>query len=152
MKALLVLGLAIAASVLVVLVSIGVGQGDATSRGVITRSLHARATTYVQIDNGKRGRSAGDISTFTHALTEHGRRVGRDEGYCVRILSGTSECTMTTVLSDGQITIAGPFNYVGVNHLAVTGGTGAYAHVRGSVTVHRAGFFQLDLTYDLSPG
>jgi len=151
MKVLLVLCLAIAACV-GVLVSIRVGQGDAKSLEVITRSLHARATTYVQIDNGKKGRSAVDIFTFTHSLTEHGSRVGRDQGYCLRILSGTSECTMTSFLGDGRIMVVGSFDDAGVNHLAITGGTGVYAHARGSVTVHRAGFFQLDLIYALSLG
>ena len=130
----------------------GAGEGEAHSLQVPARHFHARATTFVQIDNGRKGSSAGDISTFTHALTERGGPVGRDQGYCVRILRGTSECTMTTVLRDGRIMVAGSFDDVGVNRLAVTGGTGAYTHASGSVSVRRAGFFQLDLTYSLSLG
>jgi hypothetical protein len=152
MKALLVLLPGIAAFVLVGTAAIRTGEGDAQSPQVLTRHIHARATSFVQTDTGKKGPSAGDVATFTHTLTEGGKRVGRDQGYCVRILTRTSECAMTTFLGGGQIMVAGPFNDVGRNRLAITGGTGTYAHTQGTLVARRAGFFRLDLTYYLSAG
>jgi hypothetical protein len=119
---------------------------------LVTKRFHARATSYVEIDNGRKGISAGDLYTFTHVLTEHGKRVGRTEGYCVRISTRMSHCTMTMFLSDGRIMIEGPLSETAGSRLAVTGGTGAYANARGSVAVRRAGFFQFDLTYEVGLG
>jgi hypothetical protein len=46
------------------------------------------------------------------------------------------ECFWTLSLSDGQITVEGPFFDAGDSTLAVTGGTGAYAGVRGEMGLH----------------
>ena len=46
------------------------------------------------------------------------------------------ECFWTLMLDDGQITVEGPYLDGGDSVLAVTGGTGAYAGVRGEMTLH----------------
>jgi hypothetical protein len=152
MKACSVLALSIVACGLLLSLAISARESSAQSAPLVTRHLHARTTSYVEVDNGKRGHSSGDLFTFTHVLTADGTHAGRTEGYCVRISTLTSQCTMTTFLRDGRIMVEGPLPETADSSLAVIGGTGAFARARGSVAVHRTGFFQFDLTYDVSFG
>ena len=47
------------------------------------------------------------------------------------------ECSWTTFLHKGQITVQGPFYDDGSDStLAITGGTGAYRNARGSMELH----------------
>ena len=46
------------------------------------------------------------------------------------------ECFWTLSLDAGQITVEGPFLDAGDSVLAVTGGTGKYAGVRGDMMLH----------------
>jgi len=149
MKALLVLAPGIGALLLFASATIRASEGNAQPSQVVTSQLHARTTTFVEIHNGMKGR-VGDLLTFTHSLTDRGKHVGRDQGYCVRILKRSTECAMTAFLRAGQIEVTGPFD--GSSRLAITGGTGAYTRARGWVRARRAGFFQLDLTYNLILG
>jgi hypothetical protein len=64
-------------------------------------------------------------------------KVGTDQGYCIRIVVGQSfECNWTLILPGGQITVEGPFLDTGDSTLAITGGTGKYAGVRGEMKLH----------------
>ena len=52
----------------------------------------------------------------------------------VRITVGESwECSWTTFLKKGQITVQGPFFDTGDSVLAITGGTGKYRNARGEM-------------------
>jgi hypothetical protein len=60
-----------------------------------------------------------------------------DSGWCIRTVAGKSwECFWTLTLADGQITVEGPFLDAGDSVVAVTGGTGKYAGVRGEMALH----------------
>ena len=61
------------------------------------------------------------------------------------VLSGRSS------LANGQITVEGPFLDDGDSMLAVTGGTGAYAGVRGEMKLHSRNFnySEFDFVYML---
>ena len=79
---------------------------------------------------------AGNILTFANDVFDsaNSNKVGSDQGSCVRIVVGKSwECTWTTFLPAGQITVEGPFYDSSDSTLAVTGGTGKYRNVRGSM-------------------
>jgi hypothetical protein len=67
--------------------------------------------------------------------------VGHDQGQCVRMAPRrhTWECTQTTFLAGGQITVEGPFNDEKDTVLAVTGGTGNFANVRGEMDLKSLG-------------
>ena len=62
------------------------------------------------------------------------KQVGTSQGSCVRIVVGESwECSWTTFLPKGQITVQGPFSDTGDSVLAITGGTGKYRNARGEM-------------------
>jgi allene oxide cyclase len=98
-------------------------------------SIHVieHATTDA-VTNGSATDAAGNVLTFANAVFDSAdkSKVGTDQGYCVRIVVGkTWECNFTTFLSDGQITVEGPFSDTGNTAMAITGGTGRYRNARG---------------------
>jgi len=102
-------------------------------------NLVERATSDTVIDNGDKGDSAGDLLTFANDIYDEAdaNKVGTDNGYCIRVVAGKSwECFWTLTLADGQITVEGPYLDGGDSVLAVTGGTGKYAGVRGEMALH----------------
>lgn len=102
-------------------------------------NLVERATSDSVIDNGDKGDSAGDLLTFANDIYDEAdaNKVGSDNGWCIRVVAGKSwECFWTLTLADGQITVEGPFLDAGDSVLAVTGGTGKYAGVRGEMALH----------------
>ena len=98
-----------------------------------------RATTDAVIDTGATGDSAGDLLTFANDVydKDNASKVGTDTGYCIRTVAGKSwECFWTLYLSEGQITVHGPFLDAGDSVLAITGGTGEYAEASGDMALH----------------
>jgi hypothetical protein len=99
-----------------------------------------RATTDTPLDLGAPGDSIGDTLTFGNSMYDasDSHVVGRDQGTCFRTNPGLSwECTFTTILAAGAITVQGPFyDDLRDSQLSITGGTGRYANARGSMTLH----------------
>ena len=97
------------------------------------------ATSDTTTDTGASGDSVGDILTFANDVFDatNATKAGADQGYCVRVVAGTSyECTWTTFLPGGQIVVAGPFYDAKDSTLAITGGTGRYRDARGTMELH----------------
>lgn len=96
----------------------------------------ARDEPAVTTDTGAAGDTPGDVLTFDQPLLDAaGRRVGNNSGTCVRTRRGHSfQCQWTLTLADGTIQVAGREFDRGTSTLAVTGGTGAYAGIRGEMT------------------
>ena len=98
--------------------------------------------------------NVGDVLTFANDVFDRRDKtvVGHDQGYCVRIVVGESwECTWTTFLADGQITVAGPFYDTRESRLAITGGTGRYADASGWMELRaREGGTKFDFVFRLS--
>jgi hypothetical protein len=134
MKRVLVPAAAAAAAVLVfAVVNATAGSSDSRDGGSIDVIEHA---TTDAVTNGTADDSAGNVLTFANEVfnSKNAKKVGTDQGYCVRIEVGKSwECVWTTFLPEGQITVEGPFLDTGNSTLAVTGGTGAYRNARGSM-------------------
>jgi hypothetical protein len=111
------------------------------------------ATTDATTDTGAKDDSAGDILTFANDLFDaaDATKVGTDQGYCIRVVVGTSyECTWTSFLADGQIVVSGPFYDAKDSTLAITGGTGRYRNARGTMDVHaRAGGTEYAFVFNL---
>lgn len=101
--------------------------------------LVERATTDAVTDIGATGDSVGDILTFANVVYDeaNAKEVGTNNGWCIRTAVGKAwECFWTLTLPNGQITVEGPYLDAGDSVLAVTGGTGEYAGVRGEMTLH----------------
>ncbi len=96
----------------------------------------------------------GDLLVFANPVFDAGNKtqVGRDQGYCVRVVVGKSwECFWTLVLKEGLITVEGPFYDTGDSTFVVTGGSGKYAGAKGSMKLHwrDAKGTTYDFVYDL---
>jgi allene oxide cyclase len=102
-------------------------------------NLVEHATTDAVTDTGVKGDSAGDLLTFANEVFDEkdSKKVGNDTGWCIRTVVGKSwECFWTLTLADGQITVEGPFLDAADSVMAVTGGTGRYAGIRGEMALH----------------
>jgi len=118
---------------------VGLLAGVALAAEMEKLTVVERATADVVTDTGAEGDSVGDILTFANEVFDEAdaKRIGTDNGWCVRTAVGKAlECFWTLTLDQGQITVAGPFYDAGDSMLAVTGGTGAYAGVRGEMKLH----------------
>lgn len=126
--------------------------GNAAAGEVI--SVVERADTDAVTDLGAKGDSAGDLLTFANPVFDKANKtqVGTNQGYCVRTVVGKAwECVWTMSLKDGQITVEGPFLDAGDSVLAITGGTGRFAAVRGQMKLHarNAKGTEYDFVYEL---
>lgn len=127
--------------------------GSSRSREGGTIHVIEHATTDA-VTNGTADDSAGNILTFANGVFDSSdtKKVGTDQGYCVRIEAGKSwECNWTTFLPGGQITVEGPFLDTGDSTVAITGGTGAYRNVRGSMQLkyHNPAGTEFDFVFNL---
>ncbi|HET8874115.1 MAG TPA: dirigent protein [Gaiellaceae bacterium] len=127
-------------------------------RGAGGSSIHVieHATTDA-VTNGSATDAAGNVLTFANDVFDSADKVkvGSDQGYCVRIVVGTTwECNWTTVLSGGQITVEGPFSDTGNTVVAITGGTGKYRNARGwmELNYHDAAGTKFDFVFHLHGG
>lgn len=100
-----------------------------------------RAITDEVIDVGAPGDSAGDLLTFANPLFDETNtsKVGRDQGSCIRISPdrGIWQCSWTSWLGGGSVTVEGPFYDDRGSTLAITGGTGSFHDATGTM---RLGF------------
>jgi allene oxide cyclase len=129
----LVLAVAVAASVALAARSGGPGHGKKQGKAI---QVVEHATTDAVTNPPGGADAVGNILTFANDVFDKSNKtkVGHDQGYCVRLIVGESwECVWTTFLDRGQITVEGPFYDTKDSVLAITGGTGAYARIRGSM-------------------
>ena len=121
--------------------------------GKIVHVIEHATTDAISNQGGGAGDATGNILTFSNDVFDQGdsTKVGSDQGYCVRLIVGESwECNWTTLLANGQITVEGPFYDTHDSVLAVTGGTAAYANVRGSMELKsRSGGTEYDFIFHL---
>jgi len=121
--------------------------------GKVVHVIEHATTDATSNQGGGAGDATGNILTFSNDVFDQGNstKVGSDQGYCVRLVVGDSwECSWTTFLEKGQITVEGPFYDTHDSVLAVTGGTGAYANVRGSMELKsRSGGTEFDFIFHL---
>jgi hypothetical protein len=105
--------------------------------GTATQSLRIVATQhdFSEIDNGKKGMSAGDVFVFSERLAAGGKNMGSDHIVCTYTgawPTATDFCRALFKLPGGTLvaegaSARGPFT------VAITGGTGSYAGARGTI-------------------
>jgi hypothetical protein len=116
------------------------GNAQTPSGRTIALTENGKKTTTAFVDTGKKGPSAGDTIVLGIPLTDSATHAaaGTATATCT-VLRTTAPaklplfCVGVFALSDGDIMVAGRVG-PGVDHLAVTGGTGAYAGARGTMT------------------
>jgi hypothetical protein len=138
--------------VLVIAVNTSAGHGGHGSGDTIRVVEHA---TNDAVTNGTAGDDVGNVLTFANRVfnADDTRKVGTDQGSCIRMVVGKSwECAWTTFLSDGQITVEGPFYDNRNSVLAITGGTGAYRDVGGQMRLkyHNPAGTKFDFVFHLA--
>lgn len=125
------------AAILVVGVVSAIGTSKKPDPTTTTITLVGRQTSFNLVDNPPKGEpSGGDLFTFTENLFDRsGKRVGRDQIYCVDINpTGDIECTGRAFLPGGQIAVSFALDFnTGISSGAITGGTGAYRTAGGTV-------------------
>jgi hypothetical protein len=138
-------------------VAFGIGVASAGSgiSSPVSITVVEHASTDKVVDVGKKGDSTGDILTFHNDVYDETdtAKAGTDQGQCTRMSpkEGTWECWWTTSLEGGQITIEGPYlDASNTVSAAVTGGTGAYENVRGTMEATCAGS-ECTMTFSLIP-
>lgn len=143
--------LALAALLAAVGLTIAVMSGGASTSPGQTVHVIEHALTDTTADVPPVGDSSGDVLTFHNPVFNAAdtTKVGRDQGYCIRIKApGSYECNWTTFLSNGHITVEGPFFDTRNSKLAITGGTGAYSDARGVMELKsRSGGTKFDFIF-----
>jgi hypothetical protein len=164
-KTSIIVAAALAAGTASVMV-LAVGQADAhttpgshasrsgyPATGRFTVVEHAVTDTVVDI--GPKGDSRGDLLAFANPVfnATNKKKVGHDQGSCVRTAVGKSwECEWTLLLPKGHLVVQGPFYDKADSVLAITGGTGIWAHARGQMVLHarNAQGTSYDFRYDVT--
>lgn len=115
---------------------IGASSGGAKS-GVASLRFYERPGPTTIVDNTPKGKKAGrgDIILYTNPVFDRqGTQVGTDHGVCTVLNASQSQCDATLVLPKGQIVTHGVEGARTNFEIAVLGGTGSYAGVRGTMT------------------
>jgi allene oxide cyclase len=131
-----------------------------TSRAVkhlrTARTVHVieHAVTDTVIQSGGTGDVTGNMLTWHNNVYDaaDAKQVGTDQGSCVRIspADGSWQCSWTTFLAHGQITVEGPYYDSKNSVLAIIGGTGAYSRARGQMNLNsRNGGKEYDFIFHL---
>lgn len=111
------------------------GTSSATSFTVIDHVVGQRG-----VDVAKIMQTPGAVWPFQDPVYDAGDTdvIGSDLGECVRIniSRGSWECRWTTFLTDGQISVEGPYYDTKPSVLTVTGGTGIYEGATGSMSLN----------------
>src|SRR6187200_1568364 len=109
MKRILALvALAAVGALLLVVVNATAGEKPKGDRDHGTIHVIEHATSDAVTNGSATTDQAGNVLTFANDVFDSAdrKKVGTDQGYCIRIVVGQSwECNWTTFLSGGQITV-----------------------------------------------
>src|SRR5436309_4683995 len=104
-----------AAMAFVIPLTAGASKTRANKKSGTAHTIHVieHAVTDTEVPSGGGADVTGNLLTFHNNVFDSSdtKQVGTDQGSCVRIspADGTWECSWTTFLARGQITVEGPF-------------------------------------------
>lgn len=106
-----------------------------------SRTMHwvERAENEHVVDMAPAGDSRGDLLVFVNPLFDSANKssVGSSNGYCVRTNPGKAwQCIWTMQFADGQLAVSGVYEDEGDSTFIITGGTGTFTGVRGTLKLH----------------
>jgi hypothetical protein len=104
--------------------------------GVI--QITAAEARHTHLDQGEKGKSIGDVDVYSSLLYNRRittRPIGHATMLCTAVSTSNQSCSATYFLSNSEIVVQGVIGSRLIYALAVTGGTGVYDNVRGSLTV-----------------
>jgi hypothetical protein len=104
--------------------------------------ITSRQIGFTEVDTGVAGRSPGDMEISRVQLYNtrvRQRPIGHAQLVCIYTGANARNCTGTFVLPAGKLVVGGGLIYRSLYDLAVTGGTGLYSNVRGTLIVTRVG-------------
>jgi hypothetical protein len=102
--------------------------------------ITARQIGFTEVDTGVAGRSPGDMEISRVQLYNtrvRQRPIGHAQLVCIYTGANSRDCNGTFVLPAGKLVVSGGLIYRSLYDLAVTGGTGLYSNVRGTLIVTR---------------
>jgi hypothetical protein len=115
-------------------VSIARAGGPHATNHTFTLKEVDTQSAFVSISHTKNGKP-GDEFIFHAKFTSGGRLIGTADVVCTLVFNGNANCVGTAKLPGGSLavsTLAPQGN--GSVHVAITGGTGRFAKVRGQMT------------------
>jgi len=126
-----------------------------SASSTLTLRVVEHADTDVVTDTGAKGDSVGDVLTFANKVfnASNTKQIGTDNGFCLRTVVGQAwECFWTLTLSNGSLTVEGPFYDTKDSVLVITGGTGVYSGAKGEMSLHarNAKGTEYDFVYKIS--
>jgi hypothetical protein len=98
----------------------------------------SRSLRHGHVDAGAPGPGLGDLDAYSVLLYNKRitpRAIGRGDMLCTSTGAQAQSCDATYVLPRGKIMVQGVIESRLIYELAVVGGTGLYANVRGTLTV-----------------
>ena len=102
--------------------------------------ITTKQVRYVRVDNGRSGRSPGDMEIITHLLynkRKTPKALGHSEFVCTFTLDISRSCRATFFLPRGTLVVGGSLRFRQIYQLAILGGTRLYDNARGTLTVTR---------------
>src|ERR687889_23784 len=116
------------------------GSSNETLTGPGIIRITSTQSRFTRVDFGRRGASPGDLEIsrvrlFNRRVRQ--RAIGHGQLVCVLTGQNFRNCNGTYILPAGKLVVSGALIYRGLYDLAVTGGTGKYNNVRGTLTVTR---------------
>lgn len=136
-----------------ILLSTGLAAFALAGAGVAATSAHSEKTAGTRtiraiekikfghrIDQGPKGPSAGDLTTFGGQLRRAGKRAGHFQASCTSVSGRAQECSLTFSLHGGQIAAQAAYTSKGSTALTpIVGGNGDFRNARGEIRERQLG-------------
>jgi hypothetical protein len=117
-------------------VSIAAAGGKHATNYTFTLKESQDQSAFVSISHTKNGKPGDEFLFHANFWSSSGHRVATANVVCTLVFNGHANCVGTAVLPGGTLAVSAlsPLSNTAVTHVAITGGTGRFANVRGQMT------------------